>query len=258
MKLTGNTILITGGGSGIGEEMARQLLKRNNTVIVTGRSKSKLDQFKKQFPEVTTIISDVSQVTQIQALYDNVTQEFPHLNILINNAGIMKSINFHDSSLEIETLTDEIDINLKGPIRMAKVFLPHLKKKNSAAIMNVSSGLAFVPLPASPIYSATKAALHSFTESLRVQLSKTQVKVFELAPPATRTELLKMDSEDMKRIKIMSVEDMVKDALIGMENDKYEIRPGQSNHLKILSRVAPQFILKQMSTSMERLLKETH
>src|SRR6202166_2598266 len=121
----------------------------------------------------------------------------------------------------------------------------------------VSSGLAFVPLPISPVYCATKAGLHSFTESLRVQLKNTKVKVFDLAPPATQTELLggDFDVEDMKGASIMKVEDMVKVAVKGMQTDRFEIRPGQANQLKMMSRVAPGFILKQMSRSVDRMLK---
>jgi uncharacterized oxidoreductase len=119
---------------------------------------------------------------------------------------------------------------------------PHLKTKSGAAIMNVSSGLAFVPLPISPVYCATKAGLHSFTESLRVQLKNTNVKVFELAPPATQTELLgDVNPEDMKGVSIMKVEDMVKVAVKGLQTDRFEIRPGQANQLKMMSRVAPGF-----------------
>jgi len=131
-----------------------------------------------------------------------------------------------------------------------------LKTKSEAAIMNVSSGLAFVPLPISPVYCATKAGLHSFTESLRVQLKRTKVKVFELAPPATQTELLDdFNFEDMKGVSIMKVEDMVKVAIEGMQTDQFEIRPGQANQLKMMSRVAPGFILKQMSRSVDRMLR---
>src|ERR1700688_2536314 len=120
----------------------------------------------------------------------------------------------------------------------------------------VSSGLAFVPLPISPVYCATKAGLHSFTESLRVQLKNTKVKVFDLAPPATQTELLGgFNSEDMKGVSIMKVEDMVKVAIEGMQTDRFEIRPGQANQLKMMSRVAPGFILKQMGRSVDRMLR---
>jgi uncharacterized oxidoreductase len=164
-------------------------------------------------------------------------------------------INVHGKSGSLEDITREIEINLSGPIRMVKQFLPHLKTKLEAAIMNVSSGLAFVPLPISPVYCATKAGLHSFTESLRVQLKSTKVKVFDLAPPATQTELLgDFNVEDMKGVTIMNVEDMVKVAVKGMQTDRFEIRPGQANQLKIMSRVAPGFILKQMSRSVDRML----
>jgi uncharacterized oxidoreductase len=255
MQLSGNTILVTGGTSGIGLELAKELLGRGNTVIVTGRNKDKLDQAKRQLPGIHAVQSDVSQPGEIRSLFDRVTREFPDLNILINNAGIMRSINLNDEKNSLEDLTQEIDVNLKGPIRMIGMFLPHLRKRPHGAIVNVSSGLAFVPLPIAPIYCSTKAALHSFTLSLRVQLKRTNVRVFELAPPATQTELLgDFNPEDMKGIAIMKVDEMVRAALKGMEEDKYEIRPGQSNQLKFVSRVAPDFILRQMSKSVDRML----
>lgn len=256
MKLDGNTILITGGASGIGLEMAKQFLKHKNTIIITGRNKSKLDAIKKQYPDIHVIQSDVSQTKEIQALCAQVTRDFPALNLIINNAGVMQTINVHSDKLSLDELTMEIDINLKGPIRMAKAFLSHLKTKENAAIVNVTSGLAFVPLPTAPVYCSTKAALHSFSQSLRVQLKNTKIKVFELAPPATKTELLgDVSSDDFKGVSVMPVEDMVRDFMHGIENNKYEIRPGQSNQLKIMSRVAPQFILKQLSKPVDRMLK---
>lgn len=258
MQVSGNTILITGGASGIGFELVKQLSPLNNTILITGRDQAKLDQAKKQFPKIHTFQSDVSDPKAISTLYSLVTKEFPELNILINNAGIMKTINLHDSNDDLVELTKELDINLHGPIRMTKKFLPHLKTKQAAAIMNVSSGLAFVPLPTSPIYCATKAALHSFTQSLRVQLKNTKVKVFELAPPATQTELLgSFDHDDMKGISIMPVDKMVQVAIKGMKNDQFEIRPGQSNQLKIMSRMAPEFILSQMSRPVDKMLSTT-
>jgi len=257
MKLTGNTVLITGGTSGIGLEFAKELLKRENTVIITGRNKTKLDTAKKLLPKAHVIQNDVGQLKEIQTLFDKVTKEFPDLNIVINNAGIMKGINFHDERTSLEDLTSEIDINLKGPIRMTKIFLPHLKKKTNAAIVNVSSGLAFVPLPISPVYCSTKAALHSFTLSMRAQLKNTNIKVFEVAPPATKTDLMgNFNSDHLKGVPIMSVEDMVRISLNGMQNDKYEIRPGQSNQLNFMNRIAPNFILKQLSKSVDLMLEE--
>src|SRR5437667_2968052 len=190
MKTSGNTILITGGSAGIGFEFASQLLARDNTVIATGRDEGKLREAKARLPKLHVVRSDVSRPADIESLRNAVLGEFPRLNCLLNNAGIMRRINLHDGGVTLEGLTDEIDINLKGPIRMAKAFLPHLKNQDGAAIVNVSSGLAFVPLPISPVYCATKAGLHSFTLSLRVQLKNTRIKVFEIAPPATATRLL--------------------------------------------------------------------
>src|SRR5258706_3476360 len=217
MKLRSNTIPITGGGSGIGYELTKQLTALGNTILITGRDQAKLDRAKAAFPKLHIFRSDVSDPKAIAALYEKVTKQFPGLNVLINKAGIMREINVHDKAGSLEDITREIEINLSGPIRMVKQFLPHLKTQSEAAVMNVSSGLAFVPLPISPVYCATKAGLHSFTESLRVQLQSTKVKVFELAPPATQTELLgDFDFEDMKGVSIVKVEDIVKVAVKGM------------------------------------------
>src|SRR6202795_964902 len=255
MKLTSNTILITGGGSGIGYELTKQLTALGNTILITGREQAKMDRAKATFPKAHTFRSDVSDPKAIASLYEEVTRQFPDLNILINNAGIMRKINVHAKGGSLEDITREIEINLSGPIRMVKQFLPHLKTKSNAAIMNVSSSLAFVPLPISPVYCATKAGLHSFTESLRVQLQNTKVKVFDLTPPAIQTELLgDFDLEDLKGASIMKVEDMVKVAVKGIQTDRFEIRPGQANQLKMMSRLAPGFILKQMSRSVDRML----
>lgn len=258
MKINGNTILITGGSSGIGFELAKQLLASGNTVIATGRDEGKLRKAQSLLPKLHILKSDVSDPAEIEALRKKSLGEFPGLNVLINNAGVMRTINLHDADADLESLTREIDINLKGPMRMAKAFLPHLKKQDEAAIVNVTSGLAFVPLPISPVYCATKAGLHSFTQSLRVQLKNTKVKVFEVAPPATATELLAdMNADDMKGVSIMGVEAMVAESIRGLAADRLEIRPGQANQLKFLSRLAPEFILKQMSRSVDRMLSQT-
>jgi uncharacterized oxidoreductase len=255
VNLTKNTILITGGTSGIGFELAKQLQKLGNKIIITGRDQAKLKKAKDLLPQIHTIQSDVSQPKDIDALLAVIKKDFADTNMLINNAGIMRNINIHETQGGLEEITREIETNLSGPIRMVKTFLPHLKTKAAAAIVNVTSGLAFTPLPSSPVYCATKAGLHSYTLSLRVQMKNTKVKVFELAPPATETELLgHLDATDRKGISIMNVTDMVAVAVKGFENDQWEIRPGQSNQLKLMSRLAPDFILKQMSGPVDRML----
>ena len=259
MKMSGNTILVTGGSSGIGLDLARQLLALENVVIVTGRDTEKLDSARRQLPQLHTVRSDASDAEAIVRLHQTVTRDFPALNVLINNAGIMRKINIHAPAPDLYDITREIEINLVAPIRMVKQFLPHLKQKKAAAIVNVSSGLAFVPFAISPVYSATKAAVHSFTQSLRVQLKNTHVKVFELAPPGTDTALFRGDftEEDVKGVTPMDVATLAKHAIDGMSKDVYEIRPGLANALKLMSRVAPQFILRQLSKSADNMLSQS-
>lgn len=259
MKMSDNTVLITGGTSGIGLALAEQFLQLGNTVIVTGRDQAKLDETKKKFPKIHTLQSDVSDPKAIALLYDKITAEFSDLNVLINNAGFMRKINLHNKDSDLANLTNEIETNLMGPIRMVKQFLPHLKTKSSAAIVNVSSGLAFVPLPISPVYCATKAGLHSFTQSLRVQLKNTNIKVFELAPPATDTPLLRDDfsQQDLGGVKTMDVNVLATHAIEGFRKDAWEICPGSSNALKFMSRLAPQFIGRQLAKSTDSMLART-
>lgn len=254
MNLSGNTILITGGTSGIGLEMAKAFLAKNNKVIITGRNQEKLNKAKETLGDVIAIQSDVSNPDSIKALYEQVSKDFPELNILINNAGVMHTIDLQTHELSADALTKELDINVKGVIWMNDAFLPLLKKNNNTATVSVSSGLAFAPLPISPIYCAAKAALHSYTQSLRIQLSNTNVKVFELAPPATATDMLsKFDEEDMKGNAIMPTKDMVATFLKGLAKDKYEICPGQASQLRFMSRFLPSFILGQLSKPVSRM-----
>ena len=258
MKMTGNTVLITGGTSGIGLELALQLMKLGNQVIVTGREQDKIDSLPKENPGLVTIKSDVSESAAIAQLYEKVIQEYPGLNILVNNAGIMRKINLQDRGADLEDITREVDINLNGPIRMVKQFLPHLRSQPTSAILNVSSGLAFVPFPISPVYSATKAGVHAFTKALRVQLKNTTIQVFELAPPSTQTALQNaFSTTDVKASANMDVKTLVHKAIKGLQRNRLEIRPGISNLLKLLSRVAPGVALKMTSGSVDEMLAQT-
>ena len=247
MKLTGRTVLITGGTSGIGQEMAKQLLRRGNTVIVTGRDLSKLDATSRALPDAHVIPSDVSDPAAVVNLYESVTSRFPALDTLINNAGIMRNLDLN-LPRDLQDISREIEINLCGPIRMVQQFLPHLKTRDGALIVNVSSGLAFVPLPIAPIYCATKAALHSYTQSLRMQLAGTGVTAVELAPPGTETPLLRGEfAQEMRGQKAMDVVVLVERAIAGVEAGRLEIRPGLANVLKAMSRLAPDFMLRQLT-----------
>ena len=190
MKLQQRTVLITGGTSGMGLEWARELLKRGNTVIVTGRDQDRLEATERSLPGVHTFRSDASDPQAIASLREEVLARFPALDTLINNAGIMRNLRF-GAAQGPEDVTREIEINLSGSVRTIDQFLPHLLTRSGALIVNVSSGLAFIPFPAAPVYSATKAAIHSFTQSLRAQLQGTRVTIVELAPPGVETPLFR-------------------------------------------------------------------
>jgi len=256
MNIQNNVVLITGGTSGFGFEFTKQLLNSGNTVIITGRDKIKLDHTKKVFPNVHTFQSDVSNPNSIVELFEKVTKEFPNLNMLINNAGEMRKINLNDNSNDLFNIGTEIDINLLGPIRMVQQFLPHLKIQKQAIILNVTSGLALVPFPISPIYGASKSGLHSYTVSLRVQLKNSTVKIFELLAPATKTPLNDKFKGDVDAKTFMDVEKLIALAIKGLEKDQFEIYPGVSKALKIMSRLAPDFILKQLSKPVDKMLRK--
>ena len=246
MKLAGNTVLVTGGTGGFGIEFASKLIALGNTVIITGRNAQKLQDVKRQLPQVHTIQSDVSKAEDIAQLYKTVIWAFPALNILINNAGEMRKISLHHQH-ELTDITREIDINLNGPIRMIQQFLPHLKTKPDAAIMNVTSGIALMPFPISPVYSASKAGLRSYTQALRVQLKHTNIKVMELVAPGSSTPLNdKFVNEDGFNAGMLMAPDKIVDAAIkGLQNDKDEVYPGLAGVMRMLSRIAPKLLIAQ-------------
>jgi uncharacterized oxidoreductase len=255
MEVKNSTILITGGTSGIGLELVKQLTEKGANIIVTGRNLDKLNETKKQFSKVHTFQSDVSKPQDIEQLYKQVTQQFPELNIIINNAGIMRNLDLQDTSLDLENITREVETNLSGVMRMNHQFLPHLKTKKSSAIVNVSSGLAFLPFPLSPIYSAAKSGIHAYSQVLRLQLKNTSVKVFELAPPATETNLMDAFTNDLDTNSggpIMKVDKMVSVAINGILKDKFEIKPGMSKALNLMGRLAPKFFLNYMDKTIEK------
>ena len=189
MNLGDNTVLITGGGSGIGLSLASHFVQHGSTVIVCGRNEAKLEEARARHPQIKTYICDVANADERTAMFGWVTNQFPKLNILVNNAGIQRRGLQLAQEQPWETLSDEIKINLEGPIHLSMLFIPHLLKQEHPAIINVTSVLAFVPLAIAPIYSATKAALHSFTLSLRQQLIDTPIAVLEIIPPAVNTDL---------------------------------------------------------------------
>jgi len=243
MRLTGRTILITGGSAGIGLAFALKFLELGNEVIVTGRRQSVLDAVKAQHPKLHTIQNDVADPQQIAALAKHIKADFPKLDVLMNNAGVGVAKNVTGSVDDLASLTTEMDINVGGVIRTTSALIDILTA-NEGTVINVSSALAFVPVPAMPVYSATKAAVHSYTQSLRFQLEDSGVEVIELMPPAVRTD---MTSEfDEAGISTITTDELVKQTFAALRAGKQEIRPGQSNLLAFMRRLAPNLINRQL------------
>jgi uncharacterized oxidoreductase len=190
MQFTNQTILVTGGTSGIGLALARALLALGNTVIVTGRRQALLDQIVADNPGMVAYSSDMTDAASIATLAKTVLRDHPAISVLVNNAGIMQAEDLTADAVGTDIAQATITTNLLAPIRLTAALLPHFRSQPHAAIINVTSGLAFVPLMFTPTYNATKAALHSYTQSLRAQLRNTQVAVIELAPPAVQTDLM--------------------------------------------------------------------
>jgi len=190
MELTGNTVLITGGGSGIGRGLAEAFHALGNQVIIAGRRKGALDAATAANPGMKSLMVDMQDAASIRDFAARAVAEYPGLNVLVNNAGIMRRENLAAQQADLADAEAIVATNLLGPIRLTAALLPHLEKRPRAAIVNVSSGLAFLPMAITPTYCATKAALHSYTLSLRHQLRRTAIEVLELVPPYVQTDLM--------------------------------------------------------------------
>ncbi len=189
MKMTGNTILITGGGSGIGRALAEAFHALGNKVIISGRRQSSLDDVTAANPGMVSVVLDATKADGIRSFADTLIRKHPDLNVVINNAGIMKNEDITAAPDYLDIAEETIATNLLGPIRLTAALLPHFLPKPHAAVLTVSSGLAFVPMVATPTYSATKSAIHAYSMALREQLKNTSVEVIEIAPPYVQTTL---------------------------------------------------------------------
>lgn len=190
MKMTGNTILITGGGSGIGRALAEKFHALGNVVIISGRNVSRLDDVAAANPGMIAVELDITDANAIKDFVQHIVAEHPQLNVVINNAGIMIPEAMNANPVDVAVADATVITNVLGPIRLSSALLSHLAKQPDATLMTVSSGLAFVPLAMTPTYSATKAAIHSWSVAMRHQLRNGPVRVVELAPPYVQTELM--------------------------------------------------------------------
>lgn len=233
MKTTNNTVLITGGSAGIGLSIARAFLAKGNEVIITGRDEARLREAARELGPVTTIVGDVSRPEDVDRLVDRVQRDFPALNVLVNNAG---KAHLYDPAGIADKGGEEIQTNYLSVIRLTERLLPLLRQQPEAAVVNVTSVLAFVPSMAVPTYAASKAALHSYTQALRLILQKTPVKVFELMPPLVNTEF----SKEIGGEKGIAPEVVAEELLRALAEDVYEIRVGGTEDLYRLSLSSPE------------------
>lgn len=231
MQTTGNTILITGATSGIGLAFAETFYNLENTVIICGRRTDRLNAIAQNHPGIITRVCDVSNDQERKSLAEWVVREYPKLNVLLNNAGVQYTFNLKE--IDVKKLKEEIETNLTAPIHMSSLFADHLSKQPHGAIINISSGLAFVPMSFMPVYCATKAAIHSFTMSLRFQLKDTTVRVFEIIPPSVDTEL----GHDRRPDKSQThggipVEEFLDEAMLAIVNDTFEYAVSTAKNLR--------------------------
>ncbi len=223
MNLEGNTILITGGGSGIGLGLAEAFHKRGNRVIIGGRRRDVLDRATDANPGMEAVTLNTADPASVQAAANQILKNHPKLNVVINNAGIQRVFDYATHAPDEAELSEEIDTNIKGVLRLVSAFLPHLKEQHGAAIVNVSSGLAFVPIARFPIYCATKAFVHSFTMSLRQQLRNTGIQVIELAPPWVATDLDARQKTIHEGMQPMPLADFIAAAMEDLGSDSQEL-----------------------------------
>ncbi|WP_179018756.1 SDR family oxidoreductase [Winogradskyella forsetii] len=247
MKYNNQNVLITGGSSGIGLALAKKFMENDNTVIIIGRNLSKLEKVKVENPKIHIFQIDVTDDAEVRMLVDDIDEKFDGIDILVNNAGVMNLVDTGNEENNLQKQMQEIEINFNSPIRVLHYFLPLLKKSKNAVLVNVSSGLAYVPFAQAPVYSGTKSALHFWTKSIRPQLKPHHIKVVELLPPVVKTEIfdgIDVSEADFKPILPQKLADIFwKDYIKGKE----EITPGMSSQLKLMSRLAPKFIFKQLN-----------
>ncbi len=234
MKLTDNTILITGGSSGIGLALLKTFYELGNKVIIVARNCEKLNEVKKQFPGIDIFECDLTKQSDLDELVVCIEQNYQNLNMLFNNAAIQYNYDFLTEQNIVNKVDYEVSANLTSTIKLCGLLLPTLLKNENAAIINISSGLAISPKKTAPVYCATKAAIHNFTKAYRYQLEDTNIKVFEIIPPLVATPMTEGRGKNK-----LTPEKLVVEFLNNFKKNKYESYIGKSKLLKFISRISP-------------------
>jgi uncharacterized oxidoreductase len=243
MKFQHQTVLITGGSSGIGLELARQLLAKQNSVIICGRSAQRLAEAKALIPQVHIFTCDISNNNDRLKLFEWIVTNHPACNVLINNAAIVHKTNFHADPEIVEKAIQEVETNLIAPIALLKKFLERFQEQKESAIINITTGLIYTPRSVYPIYNATKAALHSFTQVFRHQIKDLSIEVIEVMMPAVATP---WHQGNVPKIAIPAAR-AVNEMIDKLESGSKEIRIGKVKILYALSRIAPGFAFRKIN-----------
>lgn len=239
MKIHDNRIFITGGCSGIGLALAEAFLAQRNKVIVCDRNAEKVEFVQTRYKELHTHLCDVTNINNVRQMMQVIEDKYGGVNVLVNNAGVIDSLRFADESSGIDEIFDPVYVNFIAPVMLTKLFIPVLLRHQEAAIINIGSALSFAPRPIAPLYCATKAAVHSLTRSLRAQLARTKIKVFEVLPPTVKTQMT-----EKSRVFKISPEAVASAVIKGLARDRYEIPIGYTLLLSWLYRIAPTWMDK--------------
>ncbi len=244
MDLKNRVILVTGGGSGIGLELARQLGAHGNQVVVCGRDSRKLEAAVNG-SAIRAIQGDVTSAADQARILSTIEQEHGRLDLLVNNAGVFNAYDFASDPDTLDRIETEIAINAAAPLTLTRRALPLLKKAKRPAILFVTSAAAYVAVPGTPIYSGTKALLHHCAQTLREQLRPHGVSVFEVLPPVVDTEMgAALKSGGFRKMKPA---DLAMEIIEGLGGDEFEMHPGQSRSIRRMSRLAPAFMFRQFA-----------
>ncbi|NOU46982.1 MAG: SDR family NAD(P)-dependent oxidoreductase [Bacteroidales bacterium] len=236
MQTTNNTILITGGSSGIGLALVKKFYGLDNKIIITARNIHKLNEVKEKYPAVEIFQCDLTKPDDLDACIAFIKQKYPTINVLINNAGVQYNYNFKSEPDLTQKIDYEITTNFTSTVKLCAMLLPVMIKNENPAIVTISSGLALSPKKSAPVYCATKAAIHNFTKAFRYQMEETPLKVFEIMPPLVDTAM----TEGRGTGKI-SPEALVEEFFKNFKNDKFESYIGKTKLLRFLKRLAPNF-----------------
>lgn len=232
MRTTGNTILITGGTSGIGRAFAEEFTRLGNKVIICGRREDRLNTIQESHSGIAARTCDIAQTNERESLADWIIAHHPDVNILINNAGVQLVTDL-TKPVNLDLVRKEIETNFIAPVHLTSLLISHLATKSNAAIINISSGLAFVPIAFMPVYCATKAAMHSMTLSLRYQLRNLPIKVFEIVPPSVNTELGHDRREDKSKLHGgLPISDFINEAMNAIRDDNFEAAIAGASNLR--------------------------